>query len=243
MNLIVDIGNTFAKLAVFQDSRIIKQEKVSTRSLKNDILEIFSGFNELTAAIISNVSNHEFDLSEKFRQRVRLVELDPQTLLPFINKYGTPHTLGNDRRALVAAASRTHPDRNVLVIDAGTCITYDFKNDKNEYLGGAISPGMEMRFKALQHYTGRLPLECKSDDNLLTGNTTKTSIISGVQNGIIKEVEGFIDDYRSKYENLVIIITGGDAQFLSINLKNTIFANSNFLLEGLNYILEFNNSQ
>ena len=243
MNFIVDIGNSFTKLAVFQEAQLVKKEQVPNMGLQNGISEFLLNFKEIVSAIVSNVSSEEVFLPEQFNERIKVVELGPRIPLPFKNKYATPETLGNDRRALVAAAAKHYPTQNVLTIDAGTCITYDFKNNQNEYLGGAISPGLEMRYKALKDYTGRLPLVNKSYRNSLIGNSTNSSITSGVQNGIIKEVDGFIDEYLAKYEKLVIIITGGDAQFLSINLKNTIFANSNFLLEGLNYILEFNNSQ
>lgn len=243
MNLVIDIGNTYSKLAVFQEERILVKEQAMGSGLKNVILEVLSKYKEIDSVIVSNVSGNDLGVIERLPEQLNVLELNAQTVLPFQNLYATPSTLGNDRKALVAAAVRQFSTRHVLVIDAGTCITYDFKNELNEYLGGAISPGLEMRYRALNHFTGRLPLEEKVTKVDLIGNTTGNSIKSGVQNGILNEVDGFIDAYVAQYENLVVIITGGDAQFLSINLKNTIFANSNFLLEGLNYILEFNNSQ
>ena len=243
MNFIIDVGNTFAKLAVYQEYELIQKKKVPLSGLENGISEIISEFREIRAAIVSNVSNQEFAFPQEYQDKFPVMALDSKTNLPFKNFYATPETLGNDRKALVAAASRSYPSENVLIIDAGTCITYDFKNSSNEYLGGAISPGLEMRLKALHHFTGRLPLVEKSRRMKLIGSTTKSSIATGVEMGVVKEVDGFINEYLTEYQKVVIIITGGDGQFLSINLKNTIFANSNFLLEGLNYILEINSIQ
>ncbi|HSM63616.1 MAG TPA: type III pantothenate kinase, partial [Gillisia sp.] len=155
----------------------------------------------------------------------------------------TPKTLRNDRIAVRSAACKTYPTQNVLVIDAGTCITFDFKNAENRYLGGAISPGLQMRFQAMHTFTENLPLLEPEDEVELIGNTTVKSMQSGVVTGIIAEIEGVISRYSSQFEDLKIILTGGDSQFLCKRLKNSIFANSNFLLEGLNYILEFNKSQ
>ncbi len=128
----------------------------------------------------------------------------------------------------------------MLAIDAGSCITYDFKNKKEEYFGGAISPGISMRYKSLNNQTANLPLLNKKFPENITGNSTNESIHSGICKGVAKEIDGVIDEYNSRYKELTVILTGGDANFLSKQLKSTIFANSNFLLEGLNYILEYN---
>jgi type III pantothenate kinase len=242
MNLIVDIGNSFAKLAVFQNDELVGKWVVESDKLHEKIFEIFSN-GILEAAIVSNVSKTAFSWPDDMKGKIHLMQLSAHTPLPFQNRYATPDTLGNDRKALAAAASQQYGNRNVLVIDAGTCITYDIKTDKNEYLGGGISPGLKMRFKALNTFTANLPLiEFKKKFEAI-GNTTPGSIVSGVEMGFVCEVDGMIQTYKNQFDDLMIIITGGDAQFLSINLKNSIFANSNFLLEGLNYILEFNNSQ
>jgi type III pantothenate kinase len=161
----------------------------------------------------------------------------------FSNAYATPKTLGNDRIALVSAASKLYPSQNVLVIDVGTCITFDIINSENQYLGGAISPGLQMRYRALNTFTENLPLLEPQEEVNLIGNTTMMSMHSGVIFGIISEIDGVISMYKSQYKDLTIILTGGDSVFLCKRLKNSIFANSNFLLEGLNYILEFNKSQ
>jgi type III pantothenate kinase len=148
--------------------------------------------------------------------------------------------LGIDRIALASAAVHLYINKNVLVIDAGTCITYDFINSENEYLGGAISPGISLRYKSLHTFTDKLPLLEANNSKLLIGNSTATSIHAGVVNGVLYEIDGFIEAYKNNYENLTVILTGGDAHFLRDTIKNDIFANSNFLLEGLNHILEYN---
>ena len=166
--------------------------------------------------------------------------LNHDAKIPFKNEYATPRTLGVDRIALVSAAAIKFPKENVLVIDAGSCITYDFLSATNTYLGGAISPGIKMRFKALHHFTDKLPLlEKKLPENWI-GDSTENSMQIGVIKGIQNEIEGYISLYKEKFKNLTVILTGGDADFLRDSLKNDIFADSNFLLEGLNYILEHN---
>ena len=161
--------------------------------------------------------------------------------LPFTVKYKTIETLGNDRLALVAAVVKLYPDSNNLIIDAGTCLTADFISDKNIYLGGMISPGIEMRYKSLKNYTARLPKLEKSHHFKFPADSTTGSMHAGVVGGVINEILGFIDQLISKYKNVNIILTGGDAEFLSKTLKITIFANQNFILEGLNSILNLNN--
>lgn len=243
MNLIVDIGNSFIKVAVFQGDELLQKMIVKPDKLDEEIEKIFSSFPGIEGKILSSVSKRDLLLPERFNRDRNLLILDASTPLPFTNKYGTPQTLGNDRKALIAAASKYYKDRNVLVIDAGTCLTFDFKNHLNEYLGGAISPGLQMRFKALHSFTANLPLLQPGDQPSFIGDSTKTSMNSGVVYGIAKEIDGTIEEYAAEFQDLKIIFTGGDAHFLSKRLKNGIFANSNFLLEGLNYILEFNKTQ
>ncbi len=243
MNLIIDVGNTLSKVAVFQQDELVEKFTVEKTELSKKIENIFSQYPKISGVVVSKVSQAEFSLPKQLQKKAKVILLDPQTQLPFENLYSTPQTLGDDRKALVAAAVREYPKKNVLVIDAGTCITYDFKNEKDQYLGGAISPGLKMRFKALNSFTANLPLVETGEEAKLIGDSTLSSINSGVVIGTLKEIDGVIEEYKEKYPQLITIITGGDAQFLSINLKNSIFANSNFLLEGLNHILEFNISQ
>lgn len=144
---------------------------------------------------------------------------------------------------MVAAAVNAFPNENVLIIDAGSCITFDFVNNNKEYDGGAISPGIEMRYKAIHAFTVNLPKLTISDEIPKTGNSTKNAIHLGVENGTIQEIEGVIEQYKAKYSKLTIVLTGGDTIFLAKNIKSTIFANPNFLLEGLNSILIYNKDE
>jgi len=243
MDLVIDIGNTLVKMAVFQGDILIKK-KISLRLdfLKN-LEELEQKYQKPGNIILSSVSKTPSKWMQKLEEASRVFILNQQLPQVFTNLYATPNTLGNDRIALVSAASKHFPTENVLVIDAGTCITYDFKNNKNEYLGGAISPGLEMRYKAMHNFTENLPLLDREEEITLIGNSTNSCMHSGVIYGITFEIDGIIAAYQGQYEDLTIILTGGDAQFLCKRLKNSIFANSNFLLEGLNYILEFNKSQ
>ncbi|MCW9037866.1 type III pantothenate kinase, partial [Altibacter sp.] len=195
------------------------------------------GLEHCIIASAGQLSEHQ---QAKLKQRISVFELSHDAHLPYTNKYSTPTTLGVDRIALVSAAARKFPKKNVLVIDAGSCITYDFLSAENSYLGGAISPGIEMRYKAMHTFTAKLPLLDTSTPKKLIGDSTATSMHSGVIHGVLHEIEGFIQAYSEKFSDLTIILTGGDTQFLRDSLKNDIFANSNFLLEGLNYILELN---
>lgn len=241
-NLAIDIGNTRIKIGVFQDQKLIfkkDQEISSSLSVLEEVLDSYTFLNILVAA----TGNSEKVVTLLHEKGLSFKILNHTTGIPFKNGYETPKTLGVDRVALVAAAVKQFPGSNALIIDAGTCVTYDFKNNEEEYLGGSISPGLAMRFKALHHFTAKLPLlEANSIPNY-TGRNTEEAIKSGVIHGISTEINGIIDWYRESYPQLTVILTGGDAQFLSKTLKNGIFAHSNFLLEGLDYIMVFNTTQ
>lgn len=239
MNLIIDVGNTRVKSAVFNKGEMIHSEIFSHESIVHKIIEISKNFN-CTNAIISSVSVLKKNQISQIKERLNLIILNSNTKIPFNNKYNTPKTLGADRIALAAAAVSHYPNKNVLVIDAGTCITYDFVNDKGDYCGGAISPGISMRYKSLNHYTGGLPLLSQEFKNEIIGKDTNSSIHIGVVKGVINEIDSFINDYRKKNKDLTVVLTGGDVNFLNNRLKNGIFANPNFLLEGLNKILTYN---
>lgn len=171
---------------------------------------------------------------------INLLLVSNQLKFPFKNLYKSKNTLGQDRLALVSAAAFKFPKENVLIVDAGSCITYDFKNNNNEYLGGGISPGILMRFKSLNTFTSNLPLIDFDSIHQLIGNNTKNSINSGVINGTISEINGIIQQYCEEFKNIRIILTGGDSNFLLKRIKNSIFADQNFLLVGLNKLLEDN---
>ena len=240
MNLVIDIGNTKVKVAVFELDTIITAVVCEEINLVKELKRISNQYT-FKRSIVSSVKDINEEYLEELQKLPFLIILNTDTPLPFKNLYATPSTLGNDRIALAAAAVCIHPFKNTLVIDAGTCITYDFINAKNEYLGGAISPGIAMRYKSLHQYTGNLPLLSKNEEFNIIGTSTKSSIHSGIINGISCEIKGVIAQYKQDFGDLTIVLTGGDTKFLSKQLKNSIFANQNFLLNGLNKILTFNN--
>lgn len=240
MNLVIDVGNSAIKLAVFENKQIIYKLVVQHDEMESRYLDIARRYN-FQKTIIASVTNLNDSQMQFLASRPRLFFLNNKLSVPFLNKYATPETLGSDRIALVSEAVFKYPKQAVLVIDAGSCITYDYKNERDEYLGGAISPGLAMRYKAVHYFTGKLPLlSLDSSFHHLIGNNTVNSIHAGVVNGMILEIDGMIDKYRAENEKLTIILTGGDTEYLRHHLKNCIFANSNFLLEGLNDILDYN---
>ncbi|SDG99295.1 type III pantothenate kinase [Winogradskyella thalassocola] len=240
MNLIVDVGNTYVKFAVYNDADLIYKLSFKLNEFKKQYKILKKDFPKLKKAIISSVGHLAMEQLELIGNDLNTIELTSDLKFPFKNDYQTPTTLGVDRIALVCASVYQFPDKNVLIIDAGTCITYDFVTKENHYLGGAISPGLRLRYIALNNLTANLPLlETKLPHNVI-GDSTESSIHSGVVYGAIKEIDGVIDQYREDNSDLTVILTGGDSKFLSNQLKNTIFAKSNFLLDGLNFILEYN---
>ena len=239
MNLIIDCGNTRIKLAVFNDSKLIYNEAFTINNYKEGLNNCIKNYG-CKNAIISSVGSLKKNEIVEIKQKIELIELNSSTKIPFYNNYDTPKTLGVDRIGLIAAAVSQFPQNNVLVIDAGTCITYDFVDSNATYFGGAISPGIKIRYKSLNAFTKKLPLLEPNLETDLIGTSTETSIHSGVINGVLGEMDSIIEKYRKKNKDLTVVLTGGDVKFLSNKLKNSIFANSNFLLEGLNSILTYN---
>ena len=243
MNLIIDIGNTATKLAVFQAGKIKNTQIITTIVLVEEVEKLLAIFPEIKQGILSTVVALETSDVDSLQKMLPIKVLTPTFKMPFINEYDTPLTLGEDRLALMAAAVKHFPNNNVLVIDVGSCITYDFLDAHQHYLGGAISPGLSMRYKSLKTFTSRLPLLSPKAPDSLTGTSTEASIHSGVVHGVLLEIEGTIEAYQNKYSDLTVILTGGDADFLCKQFKISIFAHSNFLLEGLNFLLEFNSNE
>lgn len=241
MNLAIDIGNTLAKLAVIDDGQVVdfqKTEKID-RAFVEKILEENP---EIEAAIIVSTGEYETAWEQMLEKRMkRFIRFGAETPIPIENGYATPQTLGLDRLAAAVAANALYPNSNVLIVDFGTAITVDFVSAEGRFLGGNISPGAATRFRALHHFTKRLPL-CELDEESvrLLGNSTRTAIESGVVNGIVYEIEGYIRDLQQRYNNLRIIFTGGESDFFAKRLKNTIFATYDLVAYGLNRILEYN---
>ena len=241
MKLVIDIGNTLTKLAVFDKDEIISSQTAENVS-KQLLSSLFAEFPKINTAIISSVKNLDDWVINYLSNLVKLVVLDHNIQLPYTNKYETQTTLGRDRIAAVAGAIILLPYENTLVIDAGTCITYDVVTAEKIYLGGGISPGIKMRFEAMHTFTGKLPLiEPEQNHHIeLIGNTTKDSILSGVQNGVLEEVDGIINSYKNQFSGLKVIVTGGNYKYFDKYLKNNIFAAPNLVLIGLKKILDFN---
>lgn len=237
MQLIIDVGNTKIKLAIFQGDILLEKRETYLESFIEEVLGLVKNY-AVEKAIISSVGRLNEQQMRAVQNRFPTVVLNHKTPLPFKNEYKTPETLGVDRLALVSAFAKAYPKQNGLIIDAGTCITYDFINVEGVYQGGAISPGLRLRYTSLHNLTANLPLLETKEVEQWIGDTTESAIHSGVYNGLIQEIDGVIAQYKDEYKPLVVILTGGDAHILSKRLKNSIFAHSNFLLEGLNYILK-----
>lgn len=240
MNLVIDIGNTRTKFSVFNKGEVlitvpvneILPEHIDVLQLEHPSLQ-----NVILSAVKSYSPKLKTALQTKFE---KFIELDENTPLPIENCYRTKNTLGKDRIAAAVGAFDLFPGSNLLIIDAGTAITYDIVNEKGQFLGGNISPGIDMRFKALHQFTGKLPLVKQENQNKLFGTSTEEAVRAGVQNGVVFELDRAIDTFKDFYTNLKVIITGGNAEFFDNKLKNSFFVNFNLTALGLNRILEYN---
>ena len=239
MILVIDVGNTRIKGAVFEGAILLEIFVFTKIELQKNIENILKNFEKVSDLVVSSVGDVEKLSFLAFDNVLKVHFISNKDPFPFQNKYATPQTLGIDRMVLAAGATLQFPNQNRLVIDAGTCVTYDFIDQDNNYLGGAIAPGLRLRYESLHNYTAKLPLLALENPENLIGNSTSDSIHSGVVNGLVYEIDGFINEYRARYLNFIIILTGGDTDFLAKRLKNTIFANSNFLLESLNQTFQY----
>ncbi|MGF1586306.1 MAG: type III pantothenate kinase [Bacteroidales bacterium] len=240
MNLCIDIGNSLAKTAVFSGSKIVNLRQ-SPEIGAREIDSLISEFPEINNIILCSVRTHDQDLITLLQKRIaRVLVFDEDTAIPLTNLYKSANTLGKDRLAAITGANNIFPDRNVLVVDAGTAITFDLVDEFNRFVGGNISPGMTLRFRALHEFTGRLPLVSPVENAGLLADNTTDAIASGVQNGIIFEMETYISRLKEKYSDLEIIFTGGDAKYFDKKLKYTIFVDPNLVFTGLNRILTYN---
>lgn len=240
MNLVIDIGNTRVKYSVCNQREVVKTVSVDTFSPES-IGTLKQEYKGLENAILSSVKDYSDELKIALTQQFNtFIELDATTSLPVENCYESKETLGKDRIAAIVGAFHLYPKTNVLVIDAGTAITYDLLTAEGKYLGGNISPGLEMRFKALNQFTGKLPKVEKGVVKELIGKTTEQAIRAGVQHGIVFEVDHAITSFKENYNNLKVIMTGGDAEFFDKRLKNSFFVHFNLTSIGLNRILQHN---
>jgi type III pantothenate kinase len=239
MILTIDVGNTRIKGAVFEKDTLLEQFLFEPNALQKAIENILTKYPSTSHLVVASVGNLEKDAFSFFADRFSVHFITHEDVFPFLNAYATPQTLGIDRMVLATGATLRYPNQNRLVIDVGTCVTYDFVSQDDVYLGGAISPGLRLRYESLHNYTAKLPLLASESPDYFIGNSTANSIHSGVVNGLAHEIDGFIEEYRARYSNFIIILTGGDSEFLAKRLKNTIFANSNFLLESLNQTFQY----
>lgn len=237
--MVIDIGNTLQKVAVFSaDGEELLFRQFSCIELA-DIQSLFYQF-PVSRSILSSVGEEKRDIEHFLDKESRYIPFSYQLKLPIRIRYDNPETLGSDRIANAVASYLSYPGTPVLSIQAGSCLVYDCIDENGTYLGGAISPGIEMRFKALQHFTKRLPLLSKSEVSFLIGQSTQQSIESGVINGVKNEIEGFISSYQDQFKGLQVLLSGGDSYYLQKSIKNTIFVGSNFVLKGLHKILTIN---
>jgi len=239
LNLLIDIGNTLQKIAVVHNDEFLFCQSYHYIT-KEILLSVFNKY-QIKNAIVSSVAEFDTQLTQFLNANTTLIYYTHQTKLPVTILYNSRETLGLDRMASAVGAATLFPNENVLAIQAGTCLVFDFVNDKKEYLGGSISPGVNMRFEALHEKTKKLPrLNLPDFFPNLIGTTSPNSIYSGVIRGICFEIDGFIDDYKAHFNNLKVLFSGGDASYLQKSIKNTIFAAPNLVLKGLNEIINYN---
>lgn len=238
--LCLDFGNTRKKAALFHDAELSELFPVPDDSM--DTLQALIRKYGPDKSILSSVVDHDPAIEQLLLLNTKFHKLSHLTKVAFTTPVGKPESIGADRLALSSAAVKYYPDRNNLVIGLGTCITYNFVNKFHEFMGGGISPGLEMRLKSLNQFTAKLPL-VKADNNVpLIGYDTNTNILSGVILGMAREIDGFIDSYRQRYRNFNVLLTGGDMVYLASHLKNKIFADPDLIFKGLYAISEANNS-
>lgn len=240
MNLVLDIGNSFCKTVLYKGEDVVFTARGASARMAQDLKDLFVAYPSIKSAILCSVIALDPSIVSFLNNKTRLFLVNNELRLPFSNRYETPESLGADRIALVAAAAFEFPTKNCLVVDAGSCVTYDFLSADGIYRGGAISPGLKMRFAAMHEHTDKLPLITVAEDIVDIGTNTEKSLLVGAVNGLVYEIEGWSQSLEVEYEDLTVILTGGDAQFLSKRLKNTIFANPNFLVNGLRQLLDYN---
>jgi type III pantothenate kinase len=240
---VIDIGNTRTKLALFNPHDLMFS--VPVEHLITSHLQMLKDEHvQMDKVILSSVQTVDESLLNFLEQNFKVfIELNHQTKLPIENLYQTPETLGNDRIAAAVGANELFPDQNILIIDLGTAITYDLVSAKNQFIGGNISPGLQMRFKALNHYTSKLPLVGYSVHLESVGRNTTEAIRAGVQNGVVAEICRTIEYFDQNYADLQVVMTGGDCELFEKQIDYPVFVHFNLTLVGLNRILKFNSTR
>ena len=241
--LCFDFGNTRLKCGVFTNDQLT--EVLSLEDTNDETIEVLLKKYQPAKTILSSVIEHNAGMEKILAEGSSFHKLSSQSILPFTTPVSKPETIGADRLALAAAAVHFYKGKNNLVIGLGSCVTYNFINKYNSFMGGSISPGMEMRFKSLNAYTAKLPLIKADPINTgwnfpLIGYDTRTNILSGVLMGLAAEIDGIIDNYEEKFSNFNVLLTGGDALYFAHHLKNKIFADPDLIFKGLYAISETN---
>jgi len=229
--LCFDFGNTRLKCGVFNDDELA--EVFPLANSKVSIIEDLLKRYHPKKTILSSVIDHNVEIEKILAEKTSFHKLSSKTILPFTTPVGKPETIGADRLALAAAAVYFHSGKNNLVIGLGSCVTYNFVNKYNSFVGGSISPGMEMRFKSLNYYTAKLPLVTPDWNFPLIGYDTRTNILSGVLIGLAEEIDGTINKYKEKFHNINVLLTGGDVVYFAHHLKSRIFTDANLIFKGL----------
>jgi len=239
ITLCLDFGNTRLKAAIFDAADFKEEIFLADDSIAS--IEVLLNKYKPGKSILSSVINHNEAIETLLATKTLFHKLSSKTKLNFTIAVNKPETIGADRLALIAAAVHFFPGKNNLVIGLGSCITYNFVNQYNQFLGGSISPGMDMRFKSMNDHTAKLPLVQATWNFPLIGYDTKTNLQSGVIVGMSAEIEGFIGKYEEKFGNFNAVLTGGNSTYFASQLKNKIFADHNFLFKGLYALSELNN--
>jgi type III pantothenate kinase len=237
-NICIDIGNTQSKIGIFEDSELI--DTILVNSITEDLLDTLFNKYHIKNSIVSNVNESSSKITEILKSKTNYINFDNFTKIPFLNLYKTPETLGLDRIALVAAATNLETPNNVLVVSLGTCVTFEFLNRKLEYLGGAISPGLLMRLKAMNEFTAKLPLLDLDEPTDFNGSSTNECMQSGAFYGITGEINGRLSLYENKFGKTDLVLSGGDCFLFEKHLKNALFAHPYLTLFGLNKIINYN---
>lgn len=240
INLCIDWGNTHVKAAIFNDEQIVESQTFLAGEAEEAIDSFIAQHNPVKA-ILCSVVNHPFGVEQAIGEKVKsFIKLSNTTALPIMNAYHSPESLGADRIALATAGFALHPGTNTLVISLGTCITYNFIQKNKTFRGGAISPGLHMRLKAMNAFTDKLPEVDVNGELLLLGYDTATCMRSGAVFGMAAEIDGMIKEFESQYSDFNAVLTGGDAPYFASKLKSKIFADPDLLMKGLNLILKHN---
>jgi len=240
LNLGIDLGNTMAKFYLFDGDKILFQQKANSSSFDTISSKLINENPEIKEIIYSDVVGIIAESLKKYAHKIKIIPIGSQMRLPFTNLYQNQNKLGADRILLIASAAKAYPKSNVLVIDLGSCITYDFLDQESVYQGGAISPGFMMRYKALSHFTANLPIANYKTPKTPQGKSTYEAIQSGVYFAILDEINSRIEYYKKNYKSLKVVFTGGDVNKLPKTLKNSIFASLNFIADGMLHLLKLN---